>query len=345
MDLDDAGAVARLDRGGMLSALSTYVSDFSASFAAGTQVRRPKSPLKNVVVSGMGGSGIAGDLSGQIGRATARVPMVASKEYVVPKFVDEGSLVIAVSYSGNTAETLAQAQTALGLNANVCTISSGGKLEEWANRASVPHVRVPGGRQPRAAIAHLLGAVLGVMDAASVVETSVGDLSGVAKLVQDWATHPTAENPAKQLGKALAQGFPVWYADPSLGPVAYRAKCQFNENAKMLAGHSVLPEANHNELAAWHAYGEGGASVAFLRANTESPPISARIEFLKEVLATKSVPTWEYKVSSQTGLAQMLEALALVDFVSVYAAFERGLDPTPIAVLDQLKQHLAASLG
>lgn len=330
----------------MLSVLERYVDDFESADAIASAARwRAPAGLRHVVVAGMGGSGVSGTLLEELARGESPVPIVVVKDYTLPAFVDRHTLVIAVSYSGQTEETLSVARQALRLRATLWTLSSGGALANASRAGRGRHQEIPGGRQPRAALPLLLGATVAIARRAGLTRQRLSAAEGRSLRRVRAALDPdvpTSKNPAKRFAHALHDKFPVWYAAAPLVGVAHRGRAQANENSKQIARHDQLPEGNHNDLVAWDAVSDGRAYfVGLLRSDHEPTPVRRRFGFLQRRLESRGVATDEYRTHPGRPLSTVLEGLLFVDYVSVYAAILRGVDPTPVTVIDELKRHLA----
>lgn len=343
--LDDAKALFSHDSSRMLDQVALYVEEFAASFEAGAGVAVPPATFSNAVLCGMGGSGIVGDLV--LAAVDPTLPLAASvaKDYHVPRWIRNGSLVVAISYSGDTEETLNCALEAQEQGAFVIGISSGGGLARVCRGRRSLHVPLPSGRQPRAALSYLFGTTLGVAQALGWAKLQLDDawkqrLRGLQQAL--GPSSPEPRNPAKQFARDLFDKVPVWYASSPLGPVALRGRAQLNENAKMQARHQVLPESSHNDLVAWaHLDRPANHFVGLLRQPDEPPEIRHRFDFLHSVLKRGRVSHREYVVGAPDRLGRILEALVFVDHVSLYAAALRGVDPGPIEVIGELKGVMA----
>jgi glucose/mannose-6-phosphate isomerase len=335
----------RVDRSNMLGVLDGYVDAFLSSFRRASHARlAAPAGLANVVVAGMGGSGIGGNLLAGLIQAECPVPISVLKDYTVPGAVGPKTLVLAVSYSGNTEETLAVAKEGVARGATLVGIASGGQLQRLA-RERGRHLPVPEGFQPRAALPQLFGTLLGAAHALRLTA-----LAPDARLEDELRSFhatvaPTAgdrANPAKKTARALKDRFPVYYGAGLLAPVALRGRCQLNENAKMLARNDELPEANHNELVAWAAVPDPRRYfMSLLRQRDEPPEVGRRFDFVMRTLERRRVPHGTFTAEATSELGRVLQGLLFVDYVSVYAALLRGVDPTPVEVITDLKQALA----
>lgn len=358
--LDDLDAMRILDRSGMLDLTEQFPQqcrealDIASAFTA----KLPAAPKPaNVVITGLGGSAIGGDLAASLAAVGGDVPVIVNRDYDLPGFVGPGTLVIASSYSGNTEETLAAYARARAAGCPIACVTSGGELARMAEADGVPVCRVPGGRPPRASTGYLFVPTLGVLAAHVPLADSCspGAVAHALPLLESCSSRwgrgvPLADNPAKQLALRLHSRIPIIYGTKGYrGVLAVRWKGQLNENAKAHAFANVLPEQNHNEILGWdQALTQAqNWSVVYLRDPSEvaeSPRIVRRVEVLKTVIGNRAdqVDVW----AEGTGLMErLLSLLYLGDFVSVYAAFLNGVDPTAIAGIDLLKAELARFSG
>lgn len=292
----------------------------------------------SVLVSGMGGSGISGDYAAVLAeREGARLQVV--KGYELPRWAaSERPLVVAVSYSGDTEETLSVARRALDEGLAVVGVSSGGAL---AGLDLAHHVTVPGGNQPRASLGYLLGALCRVLEATSVLPSAgLEEAAAVASRVY-------SEEDVSDLA-GLLQGRIVvpWGGSPLTAPVAQRWKTQTNENAKAPAWWSVLPEADHNEIVGWGSLSEltsRSVVVVPLRDRDDHPRVESRFAHTRRL--TGDHVAWADEVWSRGDgpLARMLSLTAVADLVTLELAERYGVDPEAVVLIEELKQLLKES--
>lgn len=354
--LDDLAAVRASDPADMLGAVAS----------AGDQVRQAlvaceRSTLdgigsggrpRAVVVTGMGGSGIAGHVLQAAAGPECPVPVERVRGWTLPAWVGEDDVVIAVSSSGRTAETLACTSAALQRRARTVVVAAeGSPLVELATKAGVPWVPVPDGRPPRANLWALSVPLLVTAHALGVVDAEPTRLRAIADLLDDLAAHcgPTvaeADNPAKQLALELRGALPmIWGSSDLAGIAAYRLLCQLAENAKYAAVNGVLPEALHNQVVTFAAPEASPAPLrlVMLRDTVEHPQV-ARGADEAEILARESgVPVSRLVAVGQHPLERMASLCAVGDFASVYLALLSGVDPTPIEPIATLKARLLAN--
>jgi glucose/mannose-6-phosphate isomerase len=302
--------------------------------------------LDAVVVSGVGGSGICGDVVAAIAQPRLPVPLVVHKGYGLPAFVGPGTLVVAVSCSGNTEETRSAAETALGRGARLLVVAQGGGLASLCEERAVPFVRIETSCQPRHSLGMLVVPVLAALGVDEGVTEAIAVLDEIAAACGRSA--PLDQNPAKRLGLRLASGgVPVVYGGQGLGAVAgYRLKCQLNENAKLPSVFGELPEAGHNEIVGWSEpvpglAGARGGLVTLRDTTGEHPRVARRIDATVDLLDERFDWHEELRALGEAPLARLASLLLLADFASVYTALALDRDPTPIDWIDRVKTALS----
>jgi glucose/mannose-6-phosphate isomerase len=296
-----------------------------------------------LVVCGMGGSAIGGDLARAAIGDRAQRPLRVVRGYDLVPWMVGDALVVCSSYSGNTEETLACFQAAGRLGAPRVVVTTGGELADLARQDGVPVIGVPSGMQPRAAVIYMTIASLHCAAAAGVCEPLSAETAAAAALLGDlaaeWGPGSDPDAGAKGLAAVLAGSIPVVYGAGLTVPVAQRWKTQVNENAKQPAFAGALPEANHNDICAWErADSFAEFSAVLLDDRGLHPQLRRRIELTSEVVGARG-----HVVTSRgaTPLERVLSLVFLGDLVSVYTAVLAGVDPTPVDVLERFKGELA----
>jgi glucose/mannose-6-phosphate isomerase len=281
--------------------------------------------------------------------ASGTVPLLVNRDYDLPAFVGPHSLVVAMSYSGNTEETLSAFRQAKQAGAQRVAITSGGQLKALADAEDVRVAVVPGGQPPRSAMGYMFFPLLGLllnsgllrMDSQPAIEETLAMLDTMEGELGPEI--PTAQNPAKQMAISLVNRIPVVYGSKGYrGAVAVRWKGQFNENAKQAAFANVLPEQNHNEILAWTLAKRQAPhwAVLFLRdEKDESSRIALRVEVAKR-LVQPAADIHEIWAQGEALLARIFSLIYYADFVTVYLAYLNGVCPTEIAGIDTLKAEL-----
>lgn len=352
-ELDSMQAMQAADPSGMLAMVAGLPDQLARAAAARDALRASAGPAggrgpRSVVVCGMGGSAIGGDVAG-VWAAVHGVRVTVHRGYGLPPWVGAGDLLVFSSYSGNTEETLSAFDAAAAHGAARRCLATGGALEARAAAARAPYLAMPGGLQPRAALGHSLVALLTQLHHAGVVPDPVPDLERATAWLRRLAVRygpevPEESNPAKQLARAWHGTLPVLYTGPGVTtPVGVRWRGQINENAKSLAITSALPELDHNEIMGWSALPElrRAATLVFLRDRDDDAAIRLRMQVTAEILAPRAGRLLWIDTPGETLLERLLGAVWLGDWASVYLAFLHGVDPTPVAEIQELKRRLA----
>jgi glucose/mannose-6-phosphate isomerase len=291
------------------------------------------------IVCGMGGSGIGGDLGAAALGDTLSRPMLTVRGYELPSAAPAGAAVLCSSYSGDTEETLACYEAAEALGAQRLVATTGGKLAEVARRDGVPVIGLPAGLQPRAAVAYMFCAateLAALAQAAPRIHTEI-DATAVHLEGRREAIATRASELAEELGDAT----PVISGSDLTGPVAYRWKCELNENAKVPAFSSVLPEANHNELAGWEGASDRGPFASILLEDSDQHPRERqRIQLTAEQIEPSAEAVVRIEAEGETRTARLFELVMLGDLLSVSVAERRGVDPTPVNAIESFKSKL-----
>jgi glucose/mannose-6-phosphate isomerase len=345
--------ISHLDPSHMLSLLTSFPDQLGEAMEIMQQVRLSvkKKAIRNVVVAGLGGSAIGGDLLRTYLVDEVELPILVNRGYTLPGFVDSSTLVFASSYSGDTEETLAACRQAIRRKAHIIGITSGGKLLQLAVEANFSVIGIPAGYPPRAALGYSFIALLLSMAKLGFVGKQEESLREAQELVRQKGVeyHPSAplgENEAKQFALKLRGKFPVIYAwGHHFEAVAIRWRGQLAENSKQLSSHHLFPEMNHNEIVGWGmpAAMMKKTTVVLLRDRGEPKPIGKRMEITKELIAPFAAETVEAWATGTSLLARLFSLLYLGDWVSFYLAVLNGVDPTPVHRIDVLKRRLAGS--
>ena len=296
------------------------------------------SGLHGICIAGMGGSAIAGQMAKALLAQKAQVPLITWRDYELPRCVTKDWAVICVSYSGNTEETLSAFEAAKKVGSVLFIVTTGGEILEQSK--DLPVALLPKGIQPRAALPVIFSIALPIVETLSGVgSTDFPKLSVILDgLVKRWGDEIISP---RNLAERIISPIPLFIGSGHLISVAYRAKCQINENAKAVAFSAELPEANHNEIEASHMYQEHGIMPIFLRSTHESKRMSARFEATDAVYRQSDCAPVHIRLS---GLSELEEALAIthyLDTLSVDAADIRGVDSVRVDKIAELKRRLA----
>ncbi|QQR88178.1 MAG: bifunctional phosphoglucose/phosphomannose isomerase [Flavobacteriales bacterium] len=303
------------------------------------ELKPPGGPYTNVVVTGLGGSGIGGRIAAQLVHKEAKCPIEVYNNYYLPGYVNHKSLVIACSYSGNTEETMAAMEQALAKGARVCVVTSGGAMLEQAKAKGLDHIVIPGGNPPRTMLAYSLVQQFFVLRHFGII----GDgFEGAIKTAADMLEKDKAQiqAAAKDLTEKLFGKRLVIYSEASTEAVSIRFRQQVNENSKELCWHHAIPEMNHNELVGW-AGGKNDIAVVIFRHKEDHERSQIRMEINKDVFSRYTPHVHDVWSKGDTAFARQLYLINLGDWVSLYWAGKKGVDPTEIAVINMLKGKLA----
>ena len=343
-----AGVVDTLDQFDVVAALPEQVSSALRALDGGIAGLPAAVDIDNVVVLGMGGSGIAGDVLHAVAAPLSPVPIVVLKDYELPGFVGGRSLVFAVSCSGGTEETVEAATEAAHAGAHLVAVCRGGELAERAAGWAAPHVRVPADiAMPRTAIGALSVPLLVALEQIGLVPGGrqyVVDAVAQLQRRRDELIRPSSA--AEVLARRIGRTFPLVYGAGPIGAVAaLRWKAQVNENAKAPAFWNRLPELCHNEAAGWGQHGDVTRQVLTLvqlRHDFEHPQVTRRFELVDDLVSEVVGAVHDVNAAGEGPLAQLLDLVLQGDFVSLHLAAQAGVDPGPIAALDYIKSGLAS---
>jgi len=350
-NLDDPNTIKTFDKANMKSILMGFADQYREAKNTVQNFKVPMSfrQVKNIVISGMGGSAIGGDLLRTLFGDECPVPIVINRDYKIPGFVDDSTLFIAASYSGDTEETISAFECALEKKAKIISMSCGGKLHELSKEAGVLHFAVEKKKlQPRCAFGYLFVPMIFFLSKLNLITDQSQNIEETAEIINKAIANlspdsPTENNQAKQLALALYNKLPVIYAPQSyFDVVAMRWKGQINENSKMMAFHNVIPEMNHNEIVGWGIPNDitQRCILIILTHKDESPKIKKRIDITKSLISQKGTQVIEIQAEGESLLAKALYLIYLGDFVSYYLAMLNEVDPTPIERIQTFKSML-----
>jgi glucose/mannose-6-phosphate isomerase len=298
-----------------------------------------------IIVAGMGGSAIGGELARSILGDHASRPLITARAYGLPSWTTNETTVVCASYSGNTEETLACYEAAGVIGARRVVVTAGGELAELARADSVPVIPVAGGYQPRAAVAYLTVAVLEVAALAGVGPRMNSDIDVAAdhleELVIAWGPDGGDDTEAKRLARSLYGTIPIVAGAGLTTAIAYRWKTQINENAKVPSYAQELPEMDHNEIEGWSSGGEFGRfSAVFLDDDDTHPRVKERMELTSRLIRPGAAGVHRVNSRGRTPVERVFSLVLLGDLVSLYLAVLRGVDPEPVELLSALKAEL-----
>lgn len=346
----------------MLATVEGSATQWAQAVRLAERARVPTGPHRAVVVAGMGGSGVAGDVAALVAARGAAVPVMAVHGPELPAFVDDRDLVVLVSHSGGTAETLACARQAVAAGADLVAVTAGGELAARVEAADGTVVRVPDDAPPRASVALLTVPVLAALEGSGALPACLDDCrripGALEPLVTRWrdvgGAHAAGGDPSGDgdsagatepeplaLARAMGPGAPTFLGvDAVTGVVASRARNQIAENAKRPASAAELPEADHNELVGWAGRGAGQAELVVLRPVSEPPDIARRAQATLELAGHGFAAVHEHRLGADGVLPAIAAGFLFVDLLSVHLALLDGVAPTPVTAIDELKRRL-----
>ncbi|UDY35621.1 SIS domain-containing protein [Dermatobacter hominis] len=340
-----AGVLDTLDMFGVAFALPEQLAT-ARDAAAAVEGLPPADGVTSVAILGMGGSGIGGDVCAAVAGPRCPVPIVVSKHYECPGFVGPDTLVIAVSFSGGTEETIAAATAAREAGARLVVVAAGGELARLAAEWGVPHVPVDASiPMPRAGIGAVSIPLLVLLERLGLADGLSEQVdAAIAQLEVRREQLRVPGNPAERLAARIGRTLPLVYGGGPLGEAAaWRWKGQFNENPKVPSWSNRIPELTHNELAGWAQHGDVTRQVftlLFLRHDFEHPNVGRRFEFVAAACDEVVSDIHTVRAEGDGPLAQLMDLVMQGDLVTLHLAAQSGVDPGPIAVLDDLKRWL-----
>ena len=343
--------IKRLDTDGMrgnIAAFPWHIAD-ALKILRSSDARINPRKVRNIVITGLGGSAIGGDLIRSYAAGELRLPLIVNRTYTLPRFVDEHTLVIVSSYSGNTEETIAAHREASRKKAQVVAVTSNGETARIAHRLHQPLVIIPKGFPPRAALAYSFFPLLALFTRWGFLRSKAREIKETIELLTtksvEYAVLDPDLNPALKIARTLHQTLPVIYAAQDyFDAIGLRWRGQLEENGKTLAYGNVFPELNHNEIVGWEVLCPlmEGITLIILRDRRDHPRIQMRMEITKELIGAYTPRVIEAWSEGTSLLARMFSLLHLGDWVSFYAAMLNEVDPTPVRKIDTLKEKLAA---
>ena len=347
--LDKSEKIQEVDKSDMLAELVRTPDYCLDAIKRAEKVIVPEGPSpKNIVVVGMGGSAIGGEILHDWLRGTLSIPIEVCRDYTLPSYVNKDTVVFVNSYSGNTEETLTAFLTAIYRKCIVVAVTSGGQLQLFCEKLQVPYAIIPEGLQPRVAIPYLffpLPVFMKKMGLISNIDDELEEAIAVLKRIAE-ANAPdvlTNSNRAKQLAIEIMNTIPVIYGFRQYSSIAHRLKSQFNENSKVPSKSEVFPELNHNETVGYEAPESltKKISIILIRDPQEPQEIRNRIETTRNLVFDRANKVLEIIAEGEGKLAKMFSVMCVGDFASVYLAILQNKDPTPVKIIDIVKSELA----
>lgn len=358
INLDDREVLAKIDNSDQLGSMSKWGEFVKEARESSKKLHVPskvnwnnltleyKQP-KNVIICGMGGSAIAGDYFVSLFENELNIPVIVNRGYNLPKFVDSESLVICISYSGNTEETLSRYHEALKRKSMIVSISSAGLLEKFATKIGTPHAKIRSGIPPRTAFPLIYTALITIFESMDLIGSVEQQLEETVRILEKLAIEYSQEssikeNIAKEISYGIFNSIPLFIGYSIYAPIAYRAKTQLNENSKVMAIAETLPEQNHNGIVIFDNPNASLNDIAFIFIHDKVEPknITTRFEEVKKLASKNSEKVLEIFPQGKSKLAKQLSSTFLVDFISIYLGILHEIDPSITPSIDKIKQSL-----
>lgn len=338
-----------IDSLGMLAAARALPEQVLAALTSANEVQGlpPADGISSVLVLGMGGSGIAGDVLAAVAAPTCPVPITVSKQYECPAFVGPDTLVLAISFSGNTEETIDAVHHAVGEGARLVAITAGGRLARIAREWGAPVVPVDASiPMPRAGIGAVVVPALVVLERCGLFDGATTQIEAAVTQLNARRGELDADlSPITTVARRIGRTLPIVYGGGALGEVAaWRWKGQINENPKVAAFANRVPELTHNEICGWGQHGDVTRQVftlVLLRHDHEHPQVARRFELVSEICDEIVADVLTVRAKGDGPLAQLFDLILLGDLVTLQMASDAGVDPGPVPILDEIKLRLA----
>ena len=350
--LDSPEEISKIDENNVLGSIEALPDQIRQGWEHSNQVKFAQStPINNVVVAGMGGSGLGPDVAKHLFKDELKVPLEVYNSYSLPGYVDQHSLVILASYSGNTEEILSCAQQALDKEAQIMAITSGGELKKIADKNDIPaYIIKPEhnpSNQPRMAIGYAIAGIMGLLNSAGVIEVDQASIDQTAKTVLTTAHQCRVEleaetNPAKTLAFICTDRRPILVGAEFLSGAVHVAANQFNENAKTFADYKLLPEINHHLMEGLKQPRTNRLDTLFLFFNSKLYHIrnQKRVTLTQEAVEKQHIQTLAINLDAETKLEQVFELITMMSYANFYLSILYRIDPSLIPTVDWFKQEL-----
>ena len=325
----------------MKTLVANFSKQLSESILIGKNAKLTESnnPISNILICGLGGSGIGGSILNELVIKNANTPITISKGYFIPAYVNDQSLVIISSYSGNTEETLNCLELAIAKNAKIVCVTSGGKVLEISKSKKLDHIIVPGGMPPRSCLGYSLTQLFFILAFFKIIDSYfINDLEAAIKLIEKEEKNIISD--ANIIAKKLVDKTPVIYATTYYEGIAIRFRQQLNENAKVLCWHHIIPEMNHNELVGWTKKDDNLAVIIFIDKDEYFRNV-ARVDINKEVIKKYTSHITEIYSKGNSEIEKAIYFIHLGDWISVILGELRGVDLMEVNVINFLKSALS----
>ena len=326
--------IDKIDKENMKEVITKSAGQFSAGLDLAKNIKI-EGTFKNVIICGVGGSALPADILNSL--VLPKAPIYIHRDYNLPVFANEDSLIVCISYSGNTEETISALQESISKNITSVAITTGGKLEKMCEEHNIPLVKIPAGIQPRSATGYLFSALATILTNCAVIDDISADILSTADELAKISA--TLEKEGKILAKKLAKKIPVVYASNNFQAIAKIWKIKFNENSKIPAFHNFFPELNHNEMVGFTGVKKtSNLHVLVIKDKDDHERITKRMELTSLLLKKKGIKTDFAETKEGSKMFRMFSSLLLGDWTSYYLAINSKTDPTPVEIVEEFKR-------
>jgi glucose/mannose-6-phosphate isomerase len=349
--LDEINSIIEIDKSDLLGKIARLPEQIIESKEIINNTTLPPIyKIDNIIICGMGASAISGEIIQNFFRDRLDIPIYINRRYDLPKWAHKNTLVISQSYSGDTEETLHSFKHGYQKRCKIIGISSGGKLEQFCKNREVPHVKIAENIPPRTATGYFLFCSLLTLKKIGILkndyDSEIEESLSITKELRNTITKEIREeeNIAKQIAKRIFGSIPQVYGFNEYFSIAKRWCTQFNENSKLICKYDEVSECNHNDIVGWSANNQISKQftcIMFRDHESETVFLSKQLEFMKRLFHEVAKDVIEINVKGKKRLSKMLYAMLLGDFISVYLAILRKVDPTPIVAITELKDELS----
>ena len=340
----------KIDKENMFKSIWEFADNLEDAYSLGDniQLKHQYIDIKNIIIAGMGGSAIGGDVASVLERNNFKIPIQVLRGYNCPSYVNKNTLVICSSYSGNTEETISVFMDALKKGAMICGITTGGILEKELVNRGRDIIIIPKGLQPRAALAYSFIPIIKFMDKAEIIDSSIDNwLKSTIETIRNYRniySEKNTKNPIYNIADKIKNKLPIIYADSSSFLIAaIRLKGQLAENSKILAYHNELPELNHNEIVGWENNLDllSNFVVLWLKDSSDNPRVKNRQSITNEILKEINVEQYNISVDGNSFEERFLHMIHFGDWLSFWCALLLRTDPSPVHKINRLKDELS----
>jgi glucose/mannose-6-phosphate isomerase len=348
--LDDLNFISKIDKSSMIDTVTRFPEQIKEALEFESYIKLDNfANIDTIIISGMGGSAISGDIIQTYLKDKLDIPIYINRSYNLPRWANNKTLTLVQSYSGNTEETLSSFKDAKIKKCKIICISSGGKLQEYCKKQDTCHFKIPSGYAPRAATAYplilsfLIFEKIGIVKNSISLEIKESVIAAEEVRNNNNKTVNEKDNISKQIARKIFNTIPQLYGWGIYEPIAKRWCNQINENSKKIARYDNVSECNHNDIVGWSQdpiMSKKFTCLLFRDKGIESDQISKRLNFMKNLFEDVASNVIEIKINCRKRLAKMIYSMYIGDYVSCYLAILRGIDPTPVEIINKLKKEL-----